>query len=66
MYFISMHWLLIIIGTFILSISVSNPFYRLLIEKRIKLKIFSKVIVRISLFIIGLIVVFFGLYLESI
>ena len=66
MYFISMHWLLIIIGTLILSISVSNPFYRLLIEKRIKLRTLSKIIFRIFLFITGLIVVFLGLYLESI
>ena len=61
-----MHWLLIIIGTITLSISVSNPFYKLLIEKRIKLKILSKLIFRIILFIIGLIIVFVGLYLESI
>ena len=61
-----MHWLLIIIGTLILSISVSNPFYRLLIEKRIKLRILSQLIFRIFLFITGLIVVFLGLYLESI
>jgi len=60
-----MHWLIIILGTFILSLSVSNPFYRLLIEKRIKLTILFKLIFRILLFIIGLIVVFFGLYLES-
>ena len=66
MYFIFMHWLLIIIGTLILSISVSNPFYRLLIEKRIKLRILSKIMFRIFLFITGLIVVFLGLYLESI
>jgi len=61
-----MHWLLIIIGTFILSISISNPFYRLLIQKRIKLKTFFNLILRVILFIIGLIVIFFGLYLESI
>jgi len=61
-----MHWLLIIIGTFILSISVSNPFYKLLIEKRIQLKIFVNLILRVFLFIIGLIVIFSGLYLESI
>jgi hypothetical protein len=61
-----MHWLLIIIGTFILSISISNPFYRLLIQKRIKLKTFFNLIIRVILFIIGLIVIFSGLYLESI
>ena len=61
-----MHWLLIIIGTFILSISVSNPFYRLLIQKRIKLKTFLNLILRVILFIIGFVVIFSGLYLESI
>jgi len=60
-----MHWLLIILGTFILSLSVSNPFYRLLIEKKIKLKFISKLIIKVLLFIIGLAVVFLGLYLES-
>ena len=61
-----MHWLLIIIGTFILSISVSNPFYNLLIHKRIKLNILYKFMLRFVLFLIGTITVFFGLYLESI
>jgi len=61
-----MHWLLIIIGTFILSISVSNPFYRLLIGKRITLNFFLNLTFRVFMFIVGLIVIFFGLYLESI
>ena len=61
-----MHWLLIITGTFILSVAVSNPFYKLLIEKRIKLRILYKFVLRLMLFIMGIIVVFFGLYLESI
>ena len=61
-----MHWLLIIIGTFILSIAVSNPFYKLLIEKRIKLRILYKFVLRLMLFIMGIVTVFFGLYLESI
>ena len=61
-----MHWLLIIIGTFILSLSVSNPLYSMLTGKIIKLNLISKLLFRILLFIIGLIVVFIGLYLESI
>ena len=61
-----MHWLLIVIGTFILSIAVSNPFYKLLIEKRIKLRILYKFVLRLMLFIMGIIIVFFGMYLESI
>ena len=60
-----MHWLIIILGTFILSLSVSNPFYRLLVEKRFKLKIIFKIISRILMFIIGLLLIFLGLYLES-
>ncbi len=60
-----MHWLLIILGTFILSISLSNPFYKLLIEKKLKLKIFFKIILRSLLFILGLIVIVLGLVLES-
>ena len=61
-----MHWLLIIIGTFILSISVSNPFYNLLIHKRFKLNILNKFMLRFVFFMIGTIMIFFGLYLESI
>ena len=60
-----MHWLLIIIGTLILSMAVSNPFYKLLIDKRIKLRILNKLILRFFLFMIGIIIVFSGLYLES-
>ena len=62
---ILMHWLIIILGTFILSISLSNPFYKLLIEKRLKLKTFFKIIFRLMLFILGLTAIFLGLYLES-
>ncbi len=61
-----MHWLLIITGTFILSLAVSNPFYKLLIDKRLKLRILNKLILRFLLFTIGIIIVFCGLYLESI
>ncbi len=61
-----MHWLLIILGTFILSVSVSNPFYRLIFEKKLKINILPKVFLRFLLFIIGFVVIFFGLYVESI
>ena len=60
-----MHWLIIIIGILILSTSLSNPFYKLLIEKRIKLNKFLRLVLRILLFIIGIIVIFIGLYVES-
>ena len=60
-----MYWLLIILGTFILSISFSNPFYKLVIGKRLKIKTIFQLILRIFVFIIGLIVIFLGLYYES-
>jgi len=61
-----MHWLIIILGTFILSVSVSNPLYRLLVGKLIKLNTFFQIILRMLIFFIGLIAIFVGLYLESV
>ena len=60
-----MHWFIIILGTFILSISLSNPFYKLLIEKKLKFNTFIKILLRIFMFIIGLIIIFLGLFIES-
>ena len=50
-----MHWLVIIIGTLILSISVSNPFYKLIIGKKIQITSVLQIIFRAFLFIIGLV-----------
>ena len=61
-----MHWLVIIIGTLILSISISNPFYKLIIGKKIQLNSFFQIILRVILFLIGSVIIFSGLYLESI
>jgi len=61
-----MHWLVIIIGTLILSISVSNPFYKLIIGKKIEITSILQIILRTFLFIIGLVIIFLGLWLESI
>lgn len=61
-----MHWLVIIIGTLILSISISNPFYKIIIGKKIQFRSIVQIILRTILFLIGLVVVFIGLYLESI
>jgi len=60
-----MYWVLIIIGTLILSISISNPFYHLIVGKKLKFNAFLQISYRVLLFIVGLIVIFFGLYLES-
>jgi len=61
-----MHWLVIIIGIIIISVSISNPLYRLVIKKRIKLNLFFEVLFRILLFLLSVIIIFIGLYLESI
>ena len=63
---IFMHWLIIILGTFILSVSVSNPLYRLVVGKLIKLNTFLQIILRMLIFFIGLIAIFVGLYFESV
>ena len=61
-----MHWLIIIIGIFLISISISNPFYKLVVKNRIKLNIFNEILIRIFIFLISIVVIFYGLYLESI
>ena len=61
-----MHWLVIIIGTLILSISVSNPIYKLIIGKKIQITSILQISFRTFLFIIGLVIIFLGLWLESI
>ena len=61
-----MHWLVIIIGIFFISIAISNPFYKLIIKNRIKLNIFYEILIRIFIFLISIIVIFYGLYLESV
>ena len=61
-----MYWIVIIIGILILSLSLSNPFYRLLIKRKIKFNFFIEIIFRIFLFLLAIIIVFIGLYIESI
>ena len=60
------YWLIIFFGIILLSISISNPAYNLIIRKRIKLKLITQIILRIFIFIIAIVVVFIGLYIESI
>jgi hypothetical protein len=60
------HWLIILFGILILSISVSNPFYNLTINKFIKFNLFFRIILRILLFILSILIVFLGLFIESV
>ena len=61
-----LHWLLILVGIFILSCSISNPLYGLTIKKYLKLNSLMNLVIRIFIFILGVIIVFLGLYYESI
>ena len=60
------HWLTLVLGIVILSLSISNPFYNLMIKKYLKSAFIFDVILRILLLIVGILVVFLGLYFESI
>ena len=59
------YWLTFVLGIVILSLSVSNPFYNLTIKKYLKLVFIFHVIFRVFLLIVGILMVFLGLYFES-
>ena len=63
-----MHWIVILIGIIILSASLSNPFYKLLVNKGLNLSVnkYLALLVRFILLLLAIIVIFTGLYLESI
>ena len=59
------HWLIIIFGIIVLTLSISNPFFNLTFKKILNLNFFMLIFIRIIFFLMGLIIVFFGLYIES-
>ena len=59
------YWLTFVLGIVILSLSISNPFYNLTIKKYLKLPFIFHIIFRVFLLIIGILMVFLGLYFES-
>ena len=59
------YWLTFVLGIVILSLSISNPFYNLMIKKYLKSAFIFDVILRIFLLILGILMVFLGLYFES-
>ena len=61
-----LYWLTIIIGIIMLSLSISNPFYNLVIKKKINTNILMKILIRILLFILGILSIMLGLYIESV
>ena len=60
------YWLLIIFGVIVLSTSISNPLYKITIKKYIKLNMYSEILLRSLMFILSIIIIFVGLYFESV
>ena len=59
------YWLIIILGVILLSTSISNSFYKVIIGKYLQLNIYFEVFLRVFLFFLSIIVIFVGLYFES-
>ena len=60
------YWFTIVLGIILLSISISNPVFNLVINRYIKFPLLFIIIIRLLLFFISIIIIFIGLYLESI
>ncbi|MBS56434.1 MAG: hypothetical protein CMP16_01000 [Rickettsiales bacterium] len=60
------HWVTILIGIFLMSLSLSNPLYNLIIKKKFFTSILLQIFIRIFLFIISVVVILLGIYFESI
>ena len=60
------HTIFIIIGIILLSISISNPVYKISIKKYLKLNLIFEILLRIFIFICSVFLIFFGLYIESV
>ena len=59
------YWTIILFGILMMSISLSNPVYNLLLKKYIKVNLLFQIIIRVFIFIISLIIILLGLYIES-
>jgi len=60
-----LYWLIIIFGIVILGLSISNPFFNILIKQNINISIIKEIILRFFLFLLSIIIIFIGLYVES-
>ena len=59
------YWLIIICGIMILSLPISNPFYKLMLNNFLIKNLILRFMFKIVLFFMGIIIVFLGLYIES-
>ena len=60
-----MHWIFIFFGIVSLSLSISNPVYKLIIKNNVNTNFFLDVFFRLVFLILSIVLIFFGLYLES-
>ena len=60
------YWLVIFLGIIIISLSISNPFFRLVFKKNINLNLLLTILIRVILLLLGIMLIFMGLYIESI
>jgi hypothetical protein len=60
------HWSIIFIGIIVLSFSISNPFYAITFKKILNFNLLTDIFIRILLFLLGLMIILTGLYVESI
>ena len=59
------HWLVITLGIMVLSLHISNPFYKLILNNFLLKNLIMRFIFKVILFFTGIIIVFLGLYIES-
>ena len=60
------YWLLILFGTIILSLSLSNPFYNLIIKKNVNIGFFPNIMIRAILFFISIVIILIALFVQSV
>jgi len=61
-----LYWLIIFLGIIIISLSISNPFFKLILNKILNINLLFIILIRILLFLFGMFIIFVGLYVESI
>ena len=60
------YWFFIIIGIIFLSISISNPVFKIVIKKYLKINLIIEITLRLILFTISIILILIGLFIESV
>jgi len=61
-----LYWLIIFLGIIIISLSISNPFFKLILNKILNINLLFIILIRILLFLFGMFIIFVGLYVENI